>query len=394
MTDQTTENILDLLDAFIHDEKPGLQADPDWNAVFECAKKHSVTGIIGYICTRYNLCDNPQEASVMESAMTSCYGMQYRRAEQMKRLIRLLNENSIDHVLMKGYITKDIYPVPELRSYGDIDFLIRKEDRLKTDELMKQHGYICKYDWEPVYSYRQDTEFYEIHTELLDSEISEGKQVEYFRDVWDHIRLTNDHTYVMDNEYHIIYLLSHLAKHAARRGAGLRMYLDIALYFERYRDTADWEYIRDQLEVLGLKRFFYTVCDACERWFRVSAPCTYTPVSDETFELFTAITVTGGTFGFYGSDPALTALKEVKTEYSRFDKFKIIIGQLFPGADQIEARYTYLQKRRWLLPIAWIDRIFRNRTQILGRVDTARRIVSADKAEVVKLRDLNKEIGL
>lgn len=394
MIDMTTETILNILRAFIHDQKPDLEGYIDWNAVFEYAKKHSIKGIVGYICTKYELCTDEQYASAMEAAMINCYGIQLRRDHQMKHLINLLNENSIDHVLMKGYVTREIYPVPELRSYGDIDFLIRKEDRKKTDQLMKQSGYSCHHNWEPVYSYKKDTEFYEIHTELLDSEISDGKQIEYFKDVWNHLIHRDGCTYVMNDEYHIVFLISHLAKHAAKRGAGLRMYLDIALCFEQYRYIADWNYILKQLEILELDKFFNTICNVCKEWFQVDPPCKTISLDEKTIDLFTEVTMRGGTFGFYGSDPALSALKELKKEYSRLDKIKILFHQMFPGPAAMEARYTYLQNRHWLLPVAWVDRIFRNRFLIQRRVDTAKKIVSADESEIVKLRELNKKIGL
>ena len=38
---------------------------------------------------------------------------------------------------------------------------------------MRKNGYQIGDDWEPVYSYSMGTEHYEVHTELLDSNINE-----------------------------------------------------------------------------------------------------------------------------------------------------------------------------------------------------------------------------
>ena len=48
---------------------------------------------------------------------------------------------------MKGYYLRECYPVPELRTFGDIDVLIHPEDRARTDDLMKRLGYAPQQNW-------------------------------------------------------------------------------------------------------------------------------------------------------------------------------------------------------------------------------------------------------
>lgn len=380
-----------IVQSFIRKEKPVLNQEYDWDELFHYAKIHSLSGIVGYIVTKYELYSDKEYASRFEYQMIHAYGIQYRRSMQMERLLVHLNEHGIDHLLMKGFVVKDLYPVPELRSYGDIDFVIRKEDRNKTDILMKKLGYESHGNWEPVYSYKKDTEYYEIHTEMLDSEINDGNQREYFRDFWNHAYQLKDHTYVLDNEYHFLYLLTHLAKHASRRGAGIRMYLDIALYIQKYRDSFDWNHIKEQLDVLGLKRFFYTVCTVCKQWFDVEPPCEIEEIDRDSIDLFTEITLKGGTFGFAETSDAVTAIKE---SHNKDSKLKTILNQIFPPVNEIEARYTYLQKHRWLYPVALIDRVFRNRKLINRRINTAKEIIQLKDNELRNINNLNKEIGL
>lgn len=391
MTETCRKQIFHILKSFIFDEKPEPDQSFDWDELFYYAKIHSLSGIVGYIVTKYDLCDDESYSLKSENMMIQAYGIQYRRSRQMERLIRHLCENEIDHLLMKGYIVKDLYPVTELRSYGDIDFVIRKEDRVKTDQLMKDLGYESHDNWEPVYSYRRDTEYYEIHTEMLDSEINEGKQREYFHDFWNHAHQLSEHTYVLDEEYHFIYLLAHLAKHASRSGAGLRMYLDIALCIEKYRNTMNWEDILLQLEILDLKRFFYTVCTVCDEWFDVKPPCDIETIDQHSIDLFTEITLKGGTFGFHDSNNAITALKE---SHHKDSKLQTIIHQVFPPVNEIEARYTYLQQHHWLYPVALLDRVFRNRKLLSRRITTAKEIIRLDENEINEIYNLNKKIGL
>ena len=391
MNDKAVKQFFTLLQSFIYEEEPADIQEYNWDEIYHYAKIHSLAGIIGYIVTRYELCHDVNYAQNFEYQMIQTYGLQYRRKKQMKRMIDQLNSHEIDHLLMKGYIVKDLYPVPELRYFGDIDFVIRKEDRVKTDLLMKELGFETPENWEPVYTYKRDTEYYEIHTEVLDSEINEGKQRKYFLDIWNHAIRLKEHTFVFSLEYHFIYLLAHLAKHASRRGAGVRMYLDVAIYINTYRRALDWEYILEQLNILELKQFFYTVCTVCEKWFLLEPPCEIVRLDEETAEQFTKFTLEGGLFGFAGTSDKVAVIKESgKTD----SKVGIILNQIFPSADEMQPRYKYLQKHRWLLPFAWVDRIFRNSGLLVSRAHTAIDIIKTDESEIKAVKELNKKIGL
>ena len=46
-----------------------------------------------------------------------------------------LSKSKIPHMPVKGWYLRNLYPVPELRTFGDIDILINKQDRKKADEI-------------------------------------------------------------------------------------------------------------------------------------------------------------------------------------------------------------------------------------------------------------------
>ena len=391
MKKETGNYIFRILKAFIYGEEPVLTGSSDWEEILYYARIHAISGIIGYVAAEFDLCGDPVTAAQLEKDMINTFGYQYRRNVQMKKLIRILNEKEIDHILMKGYLIKGLYPVPELRWFGDIDFVIHKDDRIKTDELMKELGYEVSDNWEPVYSYHKDSEYYEIHTEILDADINNSTQKEYFGNIWNHVYNTGLHTYHFDREYHFIYLIAHLAKHVYRKGAGVRMYLDIALIINKYGDSLNWGYILNELDQLGLRRFFFTVCTVCELWFEIQAPCEVERIDPAAISEFTEITLEGGTFGANNANDAIETLKDADESDSRI---RTVIHQIFPPAKEIQSRYTYLQKHRWLLPVAWIDRVFRNRDVLNRRIHLAREIVVADEEEVRHLRSLIHEIGL
>ena len=67
--------------------------------------------------------------------------LQIRNSDQIdmyvKKVIKAFEQEDIDHIFLKGYEIKHCYPVTELRSMSDVDILIRKEDREKSDKILK-----------------------------------------------------------------------------------------------------------------------------------------------------------------------------------------------------------------------------------------------------------------
>ncbi len=393
MNSSSKEYMFELIRAFMNDTEPGKPGDVDWNELFQYAKIHTIDGIIGFECTKYQLCNDKIIAKKLENSMINIFGLHYRKAEQMKRLILLLNENGIDHILMKGYVLKDIYPVPELRTYGDIDFVIREKDRTKTDILMRDHGYAVTENWEPVYAYKKDSEFYEIHTQLLDSDFTEDEKHGIFGEVWKYAQKKDKHTYLLNNDYHFIYLIAHLAKHASRNGAGIRMYLDIALFIKRYFDELDWDCIASQLRELNLYTFFENVCIVCKELFSTAIPVTIDEYDKDAISQFIEMIIEGGVFGA-ANDVGVTSVMHDGSDDLRIGKIKLVLRQFFPPGKDIAVRYKYLNKHPWLLPVAWIDRILRNTGKVKHKLTITEKIIHADAQKAQYIRDLNKKIGL
>lgn len=384
-----------LLRAFVQGQQVEPEGEIDWNAVMRMAQINNTVGILGYL-----LMTNPglapreltafgRQQCLREIAVFSS------RAEQMKLLIARMNERGIDHLLFKGYLVRELYPVPELRSFGDIDFVIRKEDREKCDSMMLELGFRREADWEPVYSYQKGVEYYEIHTEVLEVDVSDKADYRgYYSHIWEHAVNTEGHTYVFTPEYHLLYLLTHIAKHLSGSGAGIRMYMDIALYVNHYRDTLDWSYVNEQLGILKFERFANMVFTAVERWFGVESPIALTPISDEVLEDFLAFTLEGGVFGKVGRESGEIYLKKATDEAGGFSRWRVLLRRLFPPASVIEPRYTYLQGRHWLLPFAWIHRLIRTSGKLRSHAHEAGTIMSAEEEKVLKLARMHREIGL
>lgn len=52
-----------------------------------------------------------------------------------------MEEEKIPYAFFKGYELRELYPVPELRTMGDVDVLVRDEDLERTAEVLCGLGY-------------------------------------------------------------------------------------------------------------------------------------------------------------------------------------------------------------------------------------------------------------
>lgn len=386
--------LIKALKGFILGENPG-EFNENWAKLINLAKIHSVIGILGFMVMSYPDESNSQVADYMKKQCLQTVTLIAQRSEDMKQLIGKMNSSKIDHLLFKGYVLKDFYSVPELRTFGDIDFLIHPDDRKKSDELMIQQGFDRKTDWEPVFSYRRGIEYYEIHTEIMEIDVSDKADYKgYFSHIWKYARLKDGHTWELTPEFHFIYLLTHIAKHICGSGAGIRMYMDIAVFILHYGNELDWSYVQNELEKLSLSDFANITLSFVQKYFEVKSPIMLRKIDDDILDDFAEFTMSGGTFGFVGRDSGLISLKKQNRNNDHISRFGVFANRLLPSASSIESRYTYLQGRHWLLPVAWVHRLLRTREKWGSHAKEAKSIMNTDEQEVIKLKQIYKELGL
>ena len=394
MRDRSTEVLLQLMKSFINETEPEDVSQADWAEVFSLASLNGVNGIVGYMIMRYSI---PVSEQIYEEAVRHCtntVGMTVRRIRQTDRLIEELNRNGIDHLFTKGYEIRKTYPEQRLRTFGDIDMLIHKEDRERCDELMQKLGYQLKKGWEPVYTYIRDTEYYEIHTSIMDTDIKENSNcIDYFDHAWEHTVRRSGSTFVLKPDYHLIYLIAHLAKHVSTNGAGIRMYMDIALFLKFYEKMINWEWFYDQMKQIEMKEFSEYVFSAIELWFDVKCP-SHKETDLNTLKQMEEMTICGGVFGKETVSIGASNLKSQVRKNGEVSKLKALRTAVFPSVEAMENRYTYLKDRPWLLPAAWIHRVALNAGKLKLEQQKVKEIIHTDIKEIERINELNQKIGL
>ena len=136
--DKNKKYFFKLLSGYIHGTTVQYNDEIDWNIVFNIADKHSLSGIIYNMFQKQSNMVNISKSLIEKEQIDYWTKVQnsVNKDYEMKKIIKELSLKKIPHVLMKGYIIKNLYPDPDLRTMGDVDFLIKEEDMEKVDEIL------------------------------------------------------------------------------------------------------------------------------------------------------------------------------------------------------------------------------------------------------------------
>ena len=381
-----------ILRSFVQDTPP--EPDGLWNIphLWRTAAEQNLLPVLAYENKRWKLFDNPNVCRQLDGMLYGTVAANLNRCVDFETLSACFTEHGIVHMPVKGYYLRKLYPTPELRTFGDIDLLIHPEDRQKVHDLMLSLGYTVKQDWEPTYSYIKDAEYYEIHTNLMDGNLDGRTDLQaYFDSAWAYAAPDDGLRFRPEDDFHFIYTVCHLAKHLYGGGAGLRMYLDVALYVKHKDDSLPWQAIVGEFTTLHLEGFFHTVMNACRVWFGTETICPLPKPDTEALDRLLSYTLDSDLFG-HSRDHAVIELRNEK--YEAPSRSRVLRKMLFPPAAEIESRYTFLQNRHWLLPLAWLVRLFANLHLIPSRIRQMKQVTKTDKSSVETYDGFMRRIGL
>lgn len=181
---------------------------------------------------------------------------------------KLLSDVGIPYVILKGCVSASYYKDPMLRKSGDVDFLVRESDYIKTKNLLLANGFECSSDnHEYEMQFKKDDIVFELHRRINgipDNKL--GNKVQHlFDDIFDNAVLLENEFYgfmAPDVFCHGLIMLLHVARHMITGGIGLRHLCDWAVFADSIRD--DFEGIfKEKLQSVGLWRFVQVISSLC-----------------------------------------------------------------------------------------------------------------------------------
>lgn len=250
-----------------------------------------------------------------------------------------------------------LYPLPALRTMGDCDIVVKPEDKEYAHNVFIRLGYENGQKQDHEWTYFKNGLEFELHHSLLYDERGNTDESRAFcGKAWDYVKEENGKEesgrYVLDWNFHYIFLLLHLHKHLIHMGVGLRMFMD--LYVTAHSVSLDWEWINAELEKLGLLEFSGRCTEMTECWFGGRE------MTERDRHCLEQV-LRNGAFGFHDetNQENRKADEMIIAKGPRvLKRMGLMLGSVFPsyaGMRYVE-HYSGLNGRPWLLPAYWIYR--------------------------------------
>lgn len=285
---------------------------------------------------------------------------------ERERIFAFMEEQGIWHMPLKGIILKEMYPAFGMRQMADNDILYDSNFQNPLCIWMKEQGYkviSCGrgnhdvYEKKPVYNY-------EMHTALYGGEHN-PVWITYYENIKEKLIADKKKKYSFhftDEDFYI-YIITHIYKHFAGGGTGIRSLLDVYIYLQAKEAIMNWDYINEELEKVQVSDFEGKVRHLSQKVFSKELQ-KLTKKEEELLKYF----LYSGTYG--------TLENHVQHRLDQFetDKKGYIIKRLVPDEEFYKNYVPFVYEHKWSRPFFIIFRLVRG----LFRKD--RRIMKEIKA--------------
>ncbi len=380
--------LLELLRAAVNETVPeNPPVGLDWKVLYALADYHSVAGTAYYGILRLPEEGRPQSDILIQFQKASqlVLGRETMQHFEVQRLLDDFEEAGIVSVPLKGWLLKRYYPRPDMRSMSDVDILIRPEDMDKILDIMKKYGFELERRGENHDGYRKHPHLYvEIHQALFPSN---SPYQPYFKSIMENVHPAEGKKYEsrMTWEYFYFHLIAHLAKHFNHGGTGLRSFMDIYIFREKFRGRMDEALRKKLLEESGLDKFAGVVEEMSYAMFAEGLE----EEERNRYETLNEFVFRTGTYGTKETEVAESLMECSK------HRGKYLFFRFFPGLKMMRLQYPILEKAPVLLPLFWIVRGFRSVFLRRSRLALELRTVKeADESTLREIEEIQRLCGL
>lgn len=309
------------------------------------------------------------EGGLCKTARTLTIAQAARTAEFLL-LYGELGKRGLHPAVLKGVVCRSLYPQPEQRASTDEDLLISPEEFPQYHEALLSCGLELVDPYAPLsgedeVAYRDDSRglYLEVHMRLFPLDSSAyGDCNRLFDGALS--RTTDVLVYgtsirTLSETDHLLYLLCHAYKHFLHGGVGVRQLCDIVLFADHCGAKIEWNRIRKACEQIHISLFAAAIFRVGERHLGFFVPEAFHDLDPDELPLLEDC-LSGGLYGandpdrLHSSTITLEAVAAQKHGHRRLGA----IHSVFLPAASLSGRYPYLQKRPWLLPAAWAQRVW------------------------------------
>lgn len=374
--------------------KNGVNAK-EWEDILLLADQHHILPMIYnavYACPAF-FSLNPQRQRYYKYQTIFYVTRQISETADFLALLQKLQEKGLQPIVVKGIVCRNLYPAPDDRMSADEDlFAPDGEFAPLQDSLINLGLTLSGGGNAPENKKEQEISFYknnsplylELHRELFPSESGAyGNLNRYFKNSQnrtEEIRVQGIRIRTLNKTDHFFYLICHALKHFLHSGFGIRQVCDLLLFAETYGAGLDWDRIRQQCLECHADVFAAALLKIGERYLGFLPEKAGVPEDWRNFPIdendLLADLLDSGVYGgttrsrLHSSRITLQAVEDdaekqkTSKTLDRKSMARSLLHAAFPPYAELKQRYSYLKRAPFLLPVAWLVRLFRYEKEV------------------------------
>jgi hypothetical protein len=222
----------------------------EWRMVAELAQQHGVEPLLYHNLKPLNMALPGEMVDELKQEYRQNALRNMRLYKELNKLLRLLQENEIPVIVLKGaYLAEAVYANIALRTMGDVDLLVKKDDLLRIEQKLLALGcvsvdcnrVIAQDNYHFGYKLPRSGLSVEMHWMIADSTFPFQIDTEGLWSRAQPVILAQAPTLVLSPEDLMLHLCLHMVTHAYEMS--IRMFCDIDELVRRQGTELNWQEI-------------------------------------------------------------------------------------------------------------------------------------------------------
>lgn len=380
--------LIDVLKSVLHGlPVPKVFDGVNLETVFKIAKFHSVANMAYYGVK--NLSDiSPQLLAKWKEEYDKAQLKDVVQRVELDLISKTFEQEGIDHLPVKGFALKELYPKSDMRIMSDLDILVPPDKVQAARDAMIKMGYTVEHfggGVQDVY-YKPPVMDVEIHNNLFVEAMknSVGYYKEFAKKLFS--EKGNTHRRYISDEEAYAYVIAHTSKHYRGGGTGIRSVLDIYVLCEKKPEIVSSESFLNILKKQKLLEFFKHISNLSKIWF---GDMKSTPLYDE----MGAYVMISGTYGTRTGEVLNRVSENYKGSLAK-SKASNVLKRCFPPLYIMKTQYKWLKKYPWLLPVSYPMRFGAVLVHRRKNLDVFTNTANISEEEAKQINALHKNTGI
>ena len=344
----------------------------NWDYILKSSTRHGIQLLLHWNLSKIDGGkDVPEE--VMAKLRKLYYGNVARNMflyDELSKVLKAFKDAKINVIVLKGaFLAEAIYKNIGLRSFSDVDLLIKKEDLHKVKKELSQLMYHapdniyptkCHEQWlnEPAveiqYTNQDKTVKIDVHWDIQPPSSPFQIDINGFWENAQSVKIAGVETLMFAPENLLQHLCLHLNTHInidAIPFRWYRWYCDIAEVIRHYEGEINWKYLVQSTKNYGIEKPIYQSLYLVNKYLGVFVPTDVlndikAVKSNVNFEdIFRSSRIMEGDLKEKNQWREITYLKRLTKVDGIWNKAHILFGDVFPCKEFMMQRYPIRNKR-------------------------------------------------